>query len=213
MNKELDYKILASGSTGNAVRINNIMFDCGISFAKIKEELYKCDYLFITHEHLDHINPATLKKIKEFFPNIKIISNKSVWENFLTDIFMCEYQQLEINNGDIVTAFICPHNVDTFGYTIQFTDGETLIYATDTWNLDRLPEKMKFDYCFIESNYDEDKVKQIQESGNSKKLFGYNIIENAFRHLSKQKCKEFYYTRRKDKESLLVELHKSSRFY
>lgn len=213
MKNELDYIILASGSTGNAVRIRNIMFDCGISFAKMKEELYKCDYLFITHTHLDHINPTTLKKIKEFFPNIKIISNKQVWTEFNTDIFMCEYQQLKINKGDVVTAFICPHNVDTFGYVIEFANGENLIYATDCWNLDRVPEKIKFDYCFIESNYDEDKVKQIQESGNSKKLFGYNIIENAFRHLSKQKCKEFYYTRRKDKEALLVELHKSSRFY
>ncbi|MGK9479829.1 hypothetical protein QQG13_09200, partial [Melissococcus plutonius] len=62
---ELDYQVIASGSKGNAVRIKNVMVDCGIPFKKMKEALYECNYLLITHIHSDHIRPATLNKIKE----------------------------------------------------------------------------------------------------------------------------------------------------
>ena len=68
----LDYKILSSGSIGNAVRIRNIMIDCGIAFNKMKDELYKCQYLLITHDHKDHVKPEVLKHIAAEFPNIKI---------------------------------------------------------------------------------------------------------------------------------------------
>ena len=33
---ELDYKVLSTGSIGNAVRIEDIMIDCGISYKTMK---------------------------------------------------------------------------------------------------------------------------------------------------------------------------------
>ena len=41
----LDYNVIASGSKGNAVRIGNIMIDCGITFGRMEEDLYKVDTL------------------------------------------------------------------------------------------------------------------------------------------------------------------------
>ena len=41
----LDYNVIASGSKGNAVRIENIMIDCGITFGRMEEDLYKVDTL------------------------------------------------------------------------------------------------------------------------------------------------------------------------
>ena len=78
MTVDLDYNILSSGSIGNAVRIRNIMIDCGIAFSKMKEELYKCQYLLITHDHQDHAKPAVLKQIVAQFPNIEIYSTYKV---------------------------------------------------------------------------------------------------------------------------------------
>lgn len=62
--QELDYRVIASGSKGNAVRIGDVMVDCGISFKDMKDALYECKYLLITHTHSDHVRKATLKKIK-----------------------------------------------------------------------------------------------------------------------------------------------------
>lgn len=60
-------KILASGSTGNSAFIKfnnkNILIDLGITNKKIKDTLAKInvktediDYVFLTHEHIDHIS-------------------------------------------------------------------------------------------------------------------------------------------------------------
>ena len=54
------------------------MIDCGIAFNKMKDELYKCQYLLITHDHKDHVKPEVLKHIAAEFPNIKIYSTYKV---------------------------------------------------------------------------------------------------------------------------------------
>ena len=45
----IDYEIIGTGSKGNAVRLENIMIVCGVTFKKMHEALYKCDTLLITH--------------------------------------------------------------------------------------------------------------------------------------------------------------------
>ena len=66
------------------------------------------------------------------------------------------------------------------------------------------------DYMFLESNYDERKLKELAKQYRTK---GYDPALSNLRHLSTQKCKEFYYVNRRDKDSVLIELHMSKRFY
>lgn len=48
----IDYKIIQTGSNGNAVIYNkDIMVDCGISFSKIKPYYKDIKLLFLTHIH------------------------------------------------------------------------------------------------------------------------------------------------------------------
>ena len=65
----LKYKILGSGSTGNAVLIYNhkhmVMLDAGLTVNKLEKRIRKAEMsevdvqaLFITHEHLDHAKGA-----------------------------------------------------------------------------------------------------------------------------------------------------------
>lgn len=210
--EKLEYEVIASGSSGNAVKIGNILVDCGVSFKLLKDYLYDIDYLYLTHFHSDHIKESTLNKIKQLFPNIKIIGNESIAIKYGLDIVAQELQPLTINNGDKLTPFKCPHNVENLGFIIEYQNGKNLIYATDTYTLDFVPCFIKFDYVFLEANYDEEIIEAMRFAGmnNPKNRIS---VENAYRHLSKQKSKEFYYWRRKDKESLYVQLHKSSRFY
>lgn len=201
----LDYKVIASGSTGNAVRIEHLMIDCGIPYKDMQEELYKVDTLFITHVHGDHLKDATIRKIMRMFPNIKIYGNYEVAYRYPTitpvgDDYTFKSKDLTM------TTFECVHDVKTQGLLIE-KDDLNIIYATDTAELPQLGKK--FDYLFIESNFDEEKLAQANEVKR-----GYNpYLNSASRHLSTQKSKLFYVLNRKNTDSKWIELHKSRRFY
>jgi len=208
MSDKLDYHIIGTGSSGNAVRIENLMFDCGLPYAHMKEELYNCDALLITHAHTDHIKPSTFTKIRTDFPNIKIYANYDVAYQFenITNI---------INEGIpfhvyhwLITPFECSHDIPCHGFVMQ-QPNLNVIYATDTSSLDNAL-KIKYDYLFLESNYDEDKLNMIAKTYETR---GYDPWIQAHRHLSNQQCRTFYYLNRKSKSSKLIELHQSKRFY
>lgn len=204
---ELDYNIIATGSTGNAVRIENMMFDCGIPYKDMKEELYKVDSLFITHSHSDHVKPATLAAIHKDFPRIKVYANANVAYQFDVDVVVGT-AKIKLKKNRVVIPFDGVHDVPVTGYIIQMK-GMNILYMTDT-SVIKMPEDLPLDYVFLESNYDETKLRTMAKQY---KRHGYNPLESSLRHLSTQKCKEFYFVHRRNKDSQLIELHMSHRFY
>lgn len=207
--KTLDYKVIASGSSGNAVRIENIMIDCGIAYNRMKDDLYKCDTLLITHAHGDHLKPSTLKKIREEFPRIEICANPDVaYRYFLNRIITTHPFDTGRNHNVHVIPYEGKHDIPVTYFILQIK-GLNIFYATDTSAVSN-PDGFKFDYIFLEANYDEYKLKELSSSYSRK---GYNALESSMRHLSVQQCRTFYYLNRRSKETPLIELHKSKRFY
>ena len=212
---ELDYTILSSGSIGNAVRIRNIMIDCGIAFSKMKEDLYKCQYLLITHDHQDHVKPAVLNQIVEQFPNIEIYSTYKVARlNDTVTAINTDYLPIWMQKANCsMWAVPVPHNTPCFGYVLEFDDLNVL-YATDlknTENLDSFSRQNDFwyDYIFLEANYDETKLRLLGDSWHGQ----YNAyVDSSERHLSRDESLRFYVKRRKEGGEH-IELHKSTRFY
>ena len=204
----LDYKIVGSGSSGNAVRIGPLMIDCGMPFNAMEEELYKCKALLITHTHSDHVKPQTLNKINSSFPRIKTYGNPSVAYKFnINEVISTE--PFDLDNGKIsITPFPAEHDVETTGFMIEM-DGMDILYVTDTASV-TLPRNKKFDWLFIESNYDEVK---LREASKKYKSGSYDPADSMYRHLSTQQAKGVYYSHRKSKDSPFIELHKSRRFY
>lgn len=203
----MNYKIISSGSKGNCVIINeNIMFDCGVPFNKIKEELYEIKYLLITHIHSDHLNKVTLLQIMKKFPTIKIIGNYEVQQAFHVNIIANEGFPIETEDYTFL-PFKCEHDVLTYGYTFEIS-GERIIYCTDTATMDFAPDYF-YDWFFIESNHDEKKL----EAARNEYKGGYSPYLSGKRHLSTQQARAFFYMRRRSKESQFIELHKSQRFY
>lgn len=212
---DLDYRVIASGSTGNAVRIRNIMIDCGIPFSKMKEELYKCQYLLITHDHLDHVKPATLSQIEKWFPNIEIYSTYKVARisDSVTAI-NTDYLPIWLPKSRCnMWAVPVPHNTLCFAYVLKFEDME-IVYATDlktTNELSRFTEEngFQYNYTFLESNYDETKLRILGDSWRGQ----YNAyVDSSERHLSKDESLKFYVKYRTEGGEY-IELHKSTRFY
>ena len=212
---ELDYRILSTGSIGNAVRIRNIMIDCGIAFSKMKDELYKCQYLLITHDHQDHVKPAVLNQIVEQFPNIEIYSTYKVARlNDAVTAINIDYLPIWLEKSYCnMYAVHVPHNTICFGYVLMFDDLNVL-YATDLKNTDSLTEfteegKLQYDYTFLEANYDETKLRLLGDSWRGQ----YNAyVDSSERHLAKDESLRFYVKHRKE-GGKYIELHKSTRFY
>lgn len=212
---DLDYRVIASGSSGNAVRIRNIMIDCGIPFNKMKDELYKCQYLLITHDHQDHVKPATLSQIEKWFPNIEIFSTYKVARisDSVTAI-NTDYLPIWLTKSRCnMWAVPVPHNTLCFAYVLKFEDLE-VVYATDlknTEDLSRFTEEngFQYDYTFLESNYDETKLRILGDSWHGQ----YNAyVDSSERHLSKDDSLKFYVKYRTEGGEY-IELHKSTRFY
>ena len=202
---KLDYKIIKSGSNGNAVRIADIMIDCGVSYKEMEDELYKCKVLFITHIHSDHLNMSTFKKIKKHHRRLKIFGNWEVASKVAVDVII-NVKKIKYSDW-IMTPFEVPHDVTCHGLTIDFKNLTSVIYVTDSAGNKTWP-KGKYDYMFIESNHDENIVNKINI-----KDYGYDVISGSKRHTSTQESKAFYYMNRRNKDSKWIELHKSSRFY
>lgn len=187
--------------------VENMMFECGVPFSRIRKKLYGIRYLFVTHSHSDHLNQKTFDSIIKNFPRIKTIANWHV--NYKVPINNIVGSESVIKFTDrTVTSFDCVHDIPTTGFVVD-GGGIKLIYATDTSTLDNAP-KLQYDYFFIESNHDESKINEIR---NESDKYGYDAWKGAMRHLSTQKSKAFYYTNRKSEESKWIELHKSERFY
>lgn len=204
---KLDYNIIATGSTGNAVRIENIMIDCGIPFIKMKEDLYKVDSLLITHAHSDHVKPRTLERIRKEFPNIRVYANADVAYRYTVDKVIGT-APFKVRGKKRVIPFDGVHDVPVTGFVLLIEDLNVL-YMTDSARVNP-PGDMKFDYMFLESNFDERKLRELSKQY---KRRGYDPYSSVTRHLSTQKCKEFYYVNRRNEKSVLIELHQSHRFY
>ena len=210
---KLDYNVIASGSSGNAVRIGNILIDCGIPYKYLKEELYKVDFLLITHDHSDHINRTALKRIVKEFPNIKIYSTYKVArinENIVA--INTDYLPIWLNDDEMYAIEVI-HNTVTFAYVLVFPDANVL-YATDLRRTDELErfsdeKHLKYDYIFLEANYDDYKLDAVKNEWHGQ----YNAyIDSTSRHLSKDQSLKFY-SKYRNEGGEYIELHKSKRFY
>lgn len=211
--KKLDYKVIASGSTGNAVRIENLMIDCGITYKKMEEELAKCDALFITHIHNDHFKSPTMRKIKKMFPNIKIFTNFDVQKQkneLIEEDSVLDYGECFKCGDLLVETFKGYHDVPTQGLKIKKGDLD-ILYLTDTYKIPGAIKNDKFDYFFLEANYDDQMIMELAESESKHSFDAY--LNSTTRHLSKQSCRGYFYAHRKSNQSELIELHKSKRFY
>lgn len=202
----MNYEIISSGSKGNCVIVNDVMIDAGVPFNKIKEKLYGIKYLIITHIHQDHLNIKTLTKIAANFPHIRLIGNFEVHNVFAMNYIANAGFEIETEHY-IFKPFELAHDVLCYGYCWRFEDKE-IFYATDTATLENAPQGA-YDYLFIESNHDEEKL----ERARGQKVGAYDPYLSGKRHLSTQAAKAFYYMNRRSRDSELIELHKSSRFY
>lgn len=162
--------ILATGSSGNCFFIENkndiVFIDIGISFRKLStlidlnRLLDKNIYLFITHEHTDHITGLSTFKDK-LNPIIftgegtaDALKNKKIDVN---EFFILKKDKIYNINGFKVAPFHTPHDaLEPLGYKFFF-DNKNITFATDlgvcpNYLIDYFNDN---DLLILESNYED----------------------------------------------------------
>lgn len=161
---------LISGSSGNATFVSdgktNLLIDCGMSGAKLKEALHAIDFapenldaLLITHEHSDHVRGAGVVSRRYNLPVYATIGTHAGVD--IGDIddknikFVKENEEIEV--GTIaVTPFAIPHDAaQPVGFTFN-VDGEKYAIATDIGKMTRdiLDHIIGSKKIILESNHD-----------------------------------------------------------
>lgn len=203
----MKYKVIKSGSAGNAVVYNDVMIDCGVPYSKVPQHI---KLILLTHIHKDHIKADTLIRLS-MTRGVRVACCE-----WLSD----ELSRLGINHdvldvGKLYDYEFCKvspvqlyHDVPNCGYRLYFGD-EKVFHATDTVTLDGISAK-GYDLYGIEFNYDEetihDLIREKEERGE------YSYEKGAINsHLSFQKGQAFY-DKNKKESSVLLKLHISSRY-
>lgn len=204
------YKILSSGSHGNAVLYHNsILLDCGISFQAIKPHIRDIQLLLLTHEHGDHINVNTVKRLAVERPGLRIGCGEFMLPKLQginpRNIDLYEAGKMYDYGEFKVSPIKLYHDVPNFGYRI-FKGKHRLIHATDTFTLQGISAK-NYDLYALEANYDEDTVWEIIREQEARGEFAHQR-GSINSHLSKQQAHNFFLSN-KGENSQLITLHHS----
>ena len=125
----MNYKIISSCSTGNAVIIEDvILIDCGVSFKKLNNYYRNLKLVLLTHIHKDHFNKVTIKKLSEERPTLRF----ACCEWLLKPLLECGVSRKNIDVLKIGTKYdyklfkVMPiklyHDVPQCGYRLFFNN-------------------------------------------------------------------------------------------
>lgn len=191
----MNYKIIATGSAGNAVVINDYMLiDCGVSLRSLSEVKKNLKIVLLTHIHSDHFNKATIRRLAAERPTLRFACCK--W--LTAELMSCGVSALNIDQLQVGKLYnygsfkLSPiklyHDVDNCGWRI-FIGNEKAIYFTDTSTVQGLSAK-NYDLYLVEANYNEP---EIQERIKAKEVLGQYIYEYRVlkTHLSKEECDQW----------------------
>ncbi|GEK59014.1 MBL fold metallo-hydrolase [Marinococcus halophilus] len=168
----LQFSVLASGSTGNAIYVQTgkqrLLIDAGLSGKKIVENLCAIgvdpaalDALIITHEHSDHIKSAGVLSRKYQLP---VYANPKTWQAMegligkvpLEQKFHLERNQPALFGNIELEPFHVSHDAVDPMFFVFHNEGKKLALATDMGYVsDQIKGTVKnADAYIFESNHD-----------------------------------------------------------
>ena len=191
----MNYKIVSSCSTGNAVIIRDfVLVDCGVSFKRLEKYYKNLKLVLLTHIHSDHFKKETIKRLAFERPTLRF----ACCEWLLEPLLECGVQRKNIDVLSIGTKYdykllkVVPiklyHDVPQCGYRILF-DNYKVIYMTDTKTVEGISAK-EYDLYLIEGNYDEDEIEERikEKQENCEYAYEFRVKDS---HLSIQQASEF----------------------
>ena len=191
----MNYKIVASCSSGNAVIIKDIiLIDCGVTFKKLEKYYKKLKIVLLTHIHTDHFKKATIRRLAQERPTLRF----ACCEWLLKPLLECGVTIRHIDGLKIGTKYdyklfrIVPiklyHDVPQCGYRVLF-DNYKVMYATDTRTLEGITAK-NYDLYLIEGNYEDEELEERIRRKQQVQQYCYEY-RARYTHLSKGQASDF----------------------
>lgn len=166
------FSVLASGSTGNAVYVENdehsFLIDAGLSgkkmeqlFANIDRDMKNLSGILVTHEHSDHIKGLGVIARKY---NIPVFANAKTWTamdgligTIPTDLcFDFDMETVKTFGGLDIQSFAVSHDAAEPMFYTFYENGRKLVVITDTGYVsDRMKGYIAAADAYVfESNHD-----------------------------------------------------------
>ena len=119
----------------------------------------KADYILVTHEHHDHLDPLAIEELSK--PDTKIILNATSEKQLGKGVIMANNQEMKLENGVIlesVAAYNTTPGREKFhpkgngnGYVLDF-DGTRIYIAGDTEDIPEMANLKGIDLAFLPVN-------------------------------------------------------------
>lgn len=153
--------VIATGSTGNAVVLNDeLLIDCGVPFRALEPFYKKLKLVLPTHIHGDHFNPGTIKALHFRRPALRFACPLWLYEVVVRlgvdrrVIDVCDHRfsaWYQYGESFAVSNVSVPHDVPNCAWRVQ-AGGELAFYATDCGSLDGIEAK-NYDLYLVEANH------------------------------------------------------------
>lgn len=194
----MTFDVISTGSKGNAVVIgDSIMVDCGVPFKLLAPHVKALKLVLLTHEHGDHFNPATIRRLHKERPTLRFGCCEWLAAHLLAagvdkrviDVYEPRHCYQYPGYVEIIPEPLT-HNVPNCGYHLVI-GGERVFYATDTGTLDGIAAK-GYDLYLVEANHTQaDIAARAAEKMNEGK-YPYEV-KAAENHLSREQAEEWLY--------------------
>lgn len=195
----MTYKIIGTGSSGNAVLVyGDILIDCGVSFKTLNSIYKEVRLVLLTHIHCDHFCTSTVRLLAAERPTLRF--GCCAW--MLPALLDCKVDPQRIDlytpgqwmhYGELA---LCPvdlcHDVPNCGYKIKFGEAESLFYATDTCTLEGVEAK-GYGLYMVEANYGKTEIQERISAKRENGAYAYEqkVIQN---HLSVEAANDWVYS-------------------
>lgn len=193
----IDYNIIATGSKGNAVVIDQkILIDCGVSFKALSKVYRALKLVLLTHIHSDHFQPTTLRLLAENRPTLRFACCAWLCKP-LVDAGVPVSQIDVLESGHMYGYGICnvrpdmvKHNVPNCAWKAWLPSGK-LFYCTDMNNLNGITAP-NYDLYMVEANYDDAEIhaKIAEKKLNGEYIYELGVLHN---HMSLAKINDWLY--------------------
>ena len=194
----MNYNVIATGSTGNAVTINDeILIDCGVPFKKLEPYIKPMKLVLLTHIHGDHFKPSTVAALHKARPALRWGCCEWMVEPLVSagvDKRLIDVYEIGRIYRYAGLANIRPlrllHNVPNCCYQICI-GSERLFYATDTGSLDGI-EARDYDLYLVEANHTRAEIEARIAEKRAAGEFSYEYAA-AQNHLSREQAEDWIY--------------------
>lgn len=196
----MTYNVIATGSDGNATVVNDcILIDCGVPYKALKHYVKRLQLVLLTHEHSDHFNPATVRRLAQERPGLRWSCCEWMVEKLLdAGVYRSQIDVLEPGQSGAYAAGVAiraektPHNAPNCAWKVVFNLGKTverLFYATDCGTLDGITAK-GFEVYMVEANHKQADIERraAEKLAAGEYAYEFKAAEN---HLSFEQARDW----------------------